>query len=329
MSKKLNLIQRPRRNRKSAVVRNLIAEVDLSPRSLIWPLFILDQKQGQVPISSMPGQFRWGHDDAIKQMKDAFSYGVSSFALFPVILDKDKDEIGSRAWNKDHSYIQFLKRVRQELPEAVFICDVALDPYTSHGHDGIVINHQVLNDETVEALVKMSLVQAEIGIDFVAPSDMMDGRIGAIRLALDNHGFEQTSILAYTLKYASAFYGPFRDALGSAPKFGDKKTYQMDYRNKAEIQRELYLDIEEGADMVMVKPALSYLDVISQTKRLSSVPVAAYNVSGEYAMVKFASQAGAIDEKKIVIEKLYSIKRAGADCILTYHALDAAKWLNE
>lgn len=323
----LDIIQRPRRNRRNSVIRNLMAETQLPVESLIWPLFILDQKSGQTEIKSMPGQFRWGHDQAIEQMQQAFAIGVKTFALFPVIQDKDKDENGSKAWDRDHSYMQFLKRLRQELPEAVLIADVALDPYTSHGHDGIVKGHHILNDETVEVLCKMALIQAEVGVDIVAPSDMMDGRIGAIRQALDQAGHINTSILSYTLKYASAYYGPFRDALGSAPKFGDKKTYQMDFRNKKEIDRELQLDLSEGADMVMVKPALAYLDVISRAKQLSSVPVAAYNVSGEYAMVKFAAQAGAIDEQRVVLETMYAIRRAGADCILTYHAKDIASWI--
>lgn len=318
---------RPRRNRKSENLRQLVAETDLSPERLVWPLFILDQESGSAEITSMPGQFRWGRKDALEQMKKAMSKGVTSFALFPVIPESEKDKRASQSLNRKHSYIDFLKKTKDKLPDSVIITDIALDPFSSDGHDGLVQDGKILNDETVEILAEMAVVHAETGVDFVAPSDMMDGRVGAMRRALDSKGFSQTGILAYSAKYASSFYGPFRDALSSAPKFGDKKTYQMDYRNQKEALREVALDINEGADIVMVKPALAYLDVISAVKKKSSVPVAAYNVSGEYAMIKFAAKAGCIDEKKAILETLFAIRRSGADLILTYHALEASDWL--
>lgn len=318
---------RARRNRKSEPLRKMLAETDLTPSRLIWPLFILDQDSGATEITSLPGQFRWGRKDALEQMKAAQKKGIHSFALFPVIPESQKDKRATQALNRNHSYLQFLKKVKDQIPESVIITDLALDPFSSDGHDGLVKDGKVLNDETVEILSEMAVLHAETGIDIVAPSDMMDGRVGAIRSALDDKGFEDVSIMAYTAKYASAFYGPFRDALSSAPKFGDKKTYQMDFRNRREALRELALDLREGADIVMVKPALSYLDVIADVKRKSSVPVAAYNVSGEYAMLKFAARAGALDEKKAILETLYSIRRAGADVILTYHAFEIAESL--
>ncbi len=320
---------RPRRNRSHPAIREMMAETDLSPSRLVWPLFILDQVQGAVAIDSMPGQFRWGRKDALEQMKKAMQKGVKSFALFPVIPEVQKDEMATEAVNRNHSYIQFLKKLKDKLPDSVIITDLALDPYSTSGHDGIVKNGKILNDETVQILAEMASIHAETGIDLVAPSDMMDGRVSVIRKKLDSKGFTETGILSYTVKYASAFYGPFRDALSSAPKFGDKKTYQMDYRNKLEGLRELALDTKEGADIVMVKPALAYLDVISLIKKNSLIPVAAYNVSGEYAMIKFAAQAKAIDEKKVILETLYSIRRAGADIIFTYHAFEAADWLSK
>lgn len=323
----MQLKSRPRRNRKNPSLRKMLAEVDLAPERLIWPLFILDQETGSTEITSLPGQFRWGRKDALTQMKKAMEKGIQSFALFPVVPESQKDQRAAQALNREHPYIEFLKRVKDQIPEAVIITDIALDPFSSDGHDGLVRDGKILNDETVEILAQMAVVHAETGIDMVAPSDMMDGRVGVIRKALDARGFQETSIMAYTAKYASAFYGPFRDALSSAPKFGDKKTYQMDFRNRREALRELALDLQEGADIVMVKPALSYLDVISEVKKKSLVPVAAYNVSGEYAMLKFAAQAGVLDEKKAILETLYSIRRAGADVILTYHAFEIASEL--
>ncbi len=320
---------RPRRNRSHPAVREMMAETDLSPNRFVWPLFILDQEHGAVPIDTMPGQFRWGRKDAIDQMKKAQKKGVNSFALFPVIPESQKNERASEAVNKNHSYILFLKKLRDAIPEAVIITDLALDPYSTSGHDGIVKNGKILNDVTVEILAEMAIIHADAGINLVAPSDMMDGRVSAIRKKLDSKGFTDTGILSYTVKYASAFYGPFRDALSSTPKFGDKKTYQMDYRNSKEGLRELALDIKEGADIVMIKPALAYLDIISLIKKNSTVPVAAYNVSGEYAMIKFAAQAKAIDEQKVILETLYSIRRAGADIIFTYHAFEAADWFSK
>lgn len=323
----MELKHRPRRNRKSENLRNTLAEIDLGPERLVWPLFILDQDSGSAEITSMPGQFRWGRKEALEQMKNALNKGVHSFALFPVVPEAEKDKKASKSLDRNHSYIEFLKKAKDKLPESILITDIALDPFSSDGHDGLVENGKILNDETVEILKQMAVIHAETGVDFVAPSDMMDGRVGAIRQALDAKGFIDTGILAYSAKYASSFYGPFRDALSSAPKFGDKKTYQMDYRNQKEALREVVLDINEGADIVMVKPALAYLDVIAAVKKKSSVPVAAYNVSGEYAMIKFAAKAGCIDEKKAIIETLTAIRRSGADMILTYHAMEAASWL--
>jgi porphobilinogen synthase len=308
-------------------MRQLVAETELSLNKMVFPVFVAEDLELQQEIKSMPGQYRWGQKSALIMAKEAWSLGIRSFAFFPVVPESQKDSTASGALNENHFLIRFFKEFKQALPDAVVISDVALDPFNSDGHDGLVRDGKILNDETVEILSRMALVHAKAGVDLVAPSDMMDGRIGAIRTHLDQNGFQETGILAYSAKYASAFYGPFRDALESAPRFGDKKTYQMDERNVREALREVRLDIEEGADIVMVKPASAYLDVIRAVKEISSVPVAAYNVSGEYAMIKFAAQAGVLDEKKAVLESLTSIRRAGADIILTYWALNLAKWL--
>lgn len=323
------LPHRPRRNRKSAAVRELIAETHLRPSQLIWPLFLIEGSQKSQEIKSMPGQFRWSQDLLLEQIEKATKVGVQSFALFPGISESLKNSFGTEALNPEGLLPQTVRAIKARFPEVTVITDVALDPYSSDGHDGIVQDGVILNDKTVQVLAQMAVVQAKAGADIVAPSDMMDGRVGAIREALDVEGFHDVAIMAYTAKYASSFYGPFRDALDSAPKFGDKKTYQMDYRNKIEALREMELDLEEGADFVMVKPAWSYLDVISAIKASSTVPVAAYNVSGEYAMIKAASAAGMIDGTKAMVEMLYSIKRAGADIILTYFAVEMAEWLIE
>ncbi|PWU16897.1 MAG: porphobilinogen synthase [Bdellovibrio sp.] len=321
------LARRPRRNRRSVSLREMVAETDLRCSNLVWPLFILPTESGRQEIATLPGQSRWGWRDAIEEMKLAFDLGIPGFALFPVIPEDEKDPVASQATNAKHPYLRILREMRRALPGAVLVTDIALDPFSSEGHDGLVKDGRILNDETLEVLARMALLHAETGIDMVAPSDMMDGRVAAIRQTLDQAGFMETGILAYAAKYASSFYGPFRDALGSAPRFGDKKTYQMDFRNGREAGLEARLDVEEGADIVMVKPGLPYLDIVARLKAAVQVPVAVYNVSGEYAMIKLAAKAGALNEKNAVMETLTAFRRAGADIIFTYHALDAANWL--
>ena len=325
----MKLSQRPRRNRRTESIREMVAESSLEARHLIYPVFICEGKKQKQAISSMPGQCRWSLDELEKIMPSWLELGLRAFALFPQISSDLKNPKGSESVNPAGLLPTVVQRLKKKFPEIVLITDVALDPYSSDGHDGIVRNGEILNDETVELLCQMALLQAQVGSDFVAPSDMMDGRVRALRESLDKQGFEKTGILAYSAKYASGFYGPFREALESAPKAGDKKTYQMDPRNSREALREISLDLREGADIVMVKPALSYLDIIQSAKKISNVPIAAYNVSGEYAMVKAAAQAGWIDEKKVTLEILTSIRRAGADLILSYHAPEALMWLKE
>ena len=323
----MRLQQRPRRNRKNQGIRDLIAETQVLTQQLIYPVFICEGKNTESPIKTLAGQSRWSPDLLSKKVAEWKGLGLTHFALFPQIAEAKKDSRASEALNNNGLLPQTIKRLKDDHPEINLITDVALDPFSSDGHDGLVENGKILNDASVEVLAQMAVKQAEWGSDWVAPSDMMDGRIGAIRSALDQAGYTDTSILAYSAKYASCFYGPFRDALQSAPKFGDKKTYQMDPRNSREALREVKLDIQEGADMVMVKPGLPYLDVISQLKRISSVPVAAYNVSGEYAMIKFAAQAGCLDENRAIMECMISFRRAGADVILTYFAPQVAALL--
>ena len=273
----------------------------------------------------MPGSYRYSLDLLLKEIEDAYNLGINAIALFPLVAEAKKDNVGTESYNSEGLIQRTVRAIKQTIPDIVVITDVALDPYSSEGHDGIVgENGVILNDPTVEVLVKQALSHAEAGADIVAPSDMMDGRIGAIRKALDAAEYFDVGILAYSAKYASAYYGPFRDALDSAPKFGDKKTYQMDSANAREALKEVALDIAEGADMVMVKPALAYLDIICEVKKTTNLPVAAYNVSGEYAMIKAAGQKGWIDEKKVMLETLTSMKRAGADLILTYFAKEVA-----
>lgn len=323
------LTQRPRRNRKTEALRNMIAETDLRSDQLTLPLFVVDGHDLRHSIVTMPGIFRQSPEMALKEIQEAFDLGIRSVALFPAISEKLKDSYGNEALNVNGLVPKTIQMIKQKFPEMIVITDIALDPYSSDGHDGVVRNGEILNDETVEIFQKMAIVQAQAGADIVAPSDMMDGRIGAIRTALDQEGFIHTGILSYAAKYASGFYGPFRDALDSAPKFGDKKTYQMDYRNRREAIREVLLDVDEGADIVMVKPAWSYLDIIQSVKQSVNVPVAAYNVSGEYAMIKAAAQAGMLDETKAMVEMLYSMRRAGADILFTYFALPMAKYLRD
>lgn len=317
--------QRPRRNRKSAAIRRALSETYVAPQHLVFPLFLLDGDSRKEEISSMPGISRLSLNLIMKEIEACLSLGVSMFALFPAVDDSLKDKVASYSYAKGNFYCRAISEIKKQFPEAVLISDVAMDPYSSDGHDGLVRDGKILNDETLPILAKMALAQAEAGVDIIGPSDMMDGRVGYLRDALDENGFTEVSILSYTAKYASGFYGPFRDALTSAPKFGDKKTYQMDYANVREAKLEARLDEDEGADFLMVKPALAYLDVIRTLADISPLPIAAYQVSGEYAMIKAAAERGWLNEEKIVAETLTSIKRAGASLIFTYFAKQFAK----
>ncbi len=321
---------RMRRARRTRFARDLMRESRLAPADFIYPVFVLEQADAVQAVPSMPGIQRQGLDALLKTCEQAQELGIPAIALFPVISPAFKSETAEAAWAEDGLVPRTVKAVKQRFPELGVITDVALDPYTSHGQDGLLDDTgYVMNDETVDALVRQALSHAAAGADVVAPSDMMDGRIGAIRDALEGEGHVHTMILAYAAKYASDFYGPFRDAVGSAANLGtgDKHTYQMDPANRDEALREVELDLDEGADWIMVKPALPYLDVIADVKSEFGAPTFAYNVSGEYAMLKAAAEKGWLDEKKCVLEALLSMKRAGADGILTYHALDAAGWL--
>jgi porphobilinogen synthase len=323
----MHLQKRSRILRTGPSIRSLVAETVLSANDFIVPLFIDEGKQVKTEIPSMPGYYRNSLDVTISEVKELYRMGLKSILLFIKCKDELKDNTGREAWNKDGLMQRSIRSIKEAVPEMLIMTDVALDPYSSYGHDGIVKDGEIVNDETVEALVNMSLSHAEAGADFVAPSDMMDGRIGAIRTAFEKNGFIKTGIMAYSAKYASCFYGPFRDALESAPGFGDKKTYQMDYTNRTEAVKEALQDVEEGADIVMVKPALAYLDIIREVKNAVRVPVSAYNISGEYAMIKAAARSGWIDENKAILETLTAIKRAGADLIATYFAKDAVRLL--
>ncbi|MGC9524876.1 MAG: porphobilinogen synthase [Limnospira sp.] len=324
-SSALNLVHRPRRLRRNDALRRMAQETQLTANDLIYPLFVMEGENQKVEVPSMPGSYRYTLDLLLKEVAEAYELGIPAIALFPLVAEEKKDNAGTESYNPDGLVQRTVRAIKEAVPDVVVITDVALDPFSSKGHDGIVSDEgEILNDETVEILVKQSISHAEAGADIVAPSDMMDGRIGAIRDGLDDAGYTNVSILAYSAKYASAYYGPFRDALESAPKFGDKKTYQMDPANSREALREVELDLDEGADMVMVKPALAYLDIIAKVREISDVPVAAYNVSGEYAMIRAAGRMGWIDEKKVMLETLTSMKRAGADLILTYFAKEVA-----
>jgi len=316
---------RPRRNRKSAAIRSAIAETIVLPRHLVFPLFLMDGVNKREDISSMPGMARLSLDLLMREIEQCLKLGVSMFAIFPAVDDSLKNPVASYSYAKGNFYCNAISEIKKRFPEAVLISDVALDPYSSDGHDGFVQNGKILNDETLPILAKMALAQAEAGIDILGPSDMMDGRVGYLRDALDENGFSDVSIMSYTAKYASGFYGPFRDALASAPKFGDKKTYQMDFANVKEARLEARLDEDEGADFLMVKPALAYLDVIKTLSESSNLPIAAYQVSGEYAMIKAAAEKGWLVEEKIVPETLVAIRRAGASIILTYFAKQFAE----
>jgi porphobilinogen synthase len=305
----------------------MIAETSLTPNDFIVPLFIDEGQNVQTEISSMPGYFRRSLDLTVKESKELWSMGLKSVLLFIKCKDELKDNKGTEALNANGMMQRSVKAIKDAVPGMLVMTDVALDPFSSYGHDGIVEGSEIVNDATVEVLAQMSVSHAKAGADFVAPSDMMDGRIGAIRKALEENGLTKTGIMSYSAKYASCFYGPFRDALDSAPGFGDKKTYQMDYSNRIEAIKETLLDVEEGADIVMVKPALAYLDVIREVRNAVNVPVSAYNISGEYAMIKAAAKMGWLDENKAILETLTAIKRAGADLIATYFAKDAVKLL--
>ncbi len=323
----MDIRHRPRRLRRSEPIRTLVRETNLHPGELIAPLFIKEGRGLREPIDTMPGQSRLSPDEAVREAKELWSVGVRAVNLFG--YSTKKDEEATEAFNPEGIVPHAVRALKDALPELCVQTDVALDPYSIHGHDGLVKCGEVVNDETNEVLAKMALVHAEAGCDWVAPSDMMDGRVGRIRDALDERGFSHVGILAYSAKYASCFYGPFRGALDSAPRQGDKKTYQMDPANWREALKEVALDIEEGADVVMVKPALAYLDVITRVREAFDVPVAAYNVSGEYGMIVAASDRGWMDRDRAILECLTSIKRAGADMILTYFAKEAAQLLQD
>ncbi len=318
---------RPRRNRKSDVIRGLCRETRLSKESLIYPLFIHDKEINE-PIDSMPGCMRWSINGILEEIADAQSVGINSIVLFPAIDDQLKSSGAEECYNEEGLIQRAIREIKKNFPETSVITDVALDPYNSDGHDGLVSGDgSILNDETVELLCKQSLSHARAGADIIAPSDMMDGRVAAIRTAMDNENFKDVSIMSYSAKYASAYYGPFRGALNSTPKSGDKKTYQMDPANVKEAVREAMLDIEEGADIVMVKPAGPYLDVVATLSDCIEIPIAAYQVSGEYLMIESACDAGWLDRRSVVLESLTGIHRAGASAILTYFAKEAASWL--
>lgn len=322
---------RPRRNRKNSLIRNLVRENSLQIDDLLAPLFVIEGKNKRIPIKSMPGQFRLSIDELVKEVKILKSLGINAVAIFPAVEDKLKTKDAKEAYNFSSLNQRAIKEIKNKVPDMLVMTDIALDPYSSDGHDGLVHpkTGEILNDETIDILCRMAITQAKAGTDIVGPSDMMDGRVGAIRSALDESGFQHVSIMSYTAKYASAFYGPFRDALDSAPKKGDKKTYQMDFANVREALREAYLDEMEGADILMVKPGLPYLDVLAEIRRNTTLPLAVYNVSGEYAMIKAAAEKGWLDGEKCMVEMLTSFKRAGADIILTYFAREMATLLND
>lgn len=324
----LDIPQRPRRNRKSSSIRSLVRETHLHPSQFVAPLFVVEGTKQKLDIPSMPGVFRYSLDLLIKEVEQLLKCGINAVDLFAVIPKEKKDPMGSEALREDNLLCKSVRTLKTAFPELCVMADVALDPFTSHGHDGLVdAQGRVINDATVHTLGKMSLLLAGAGVDVIAPSDMMDGRIGHIRRALDKGGYSDVSLLAYAAKYASAFYGPFRDALSSAPQFGDKKGYQMDPANRREAILECLLDESEGADMLLIKPALAYLDVIAAVREQTSLPIGGYHVSGEYAMVKAAAERGWIDGDKVMAECLLSIKRAGADFIFTYAAKEMAAFV--
>jgi porphobilinogen synthase len=327
---RLDLPTRLRRNRRSDWARRMVQENALTTDDLIWPLFVMDGQNARHPVTSMPGVERLSVDQAVREAERAARLTIPCIALFPYTDPSLRDDTGSEALNADNLVCRAIRAIKKEVPEVGILCDVALDPFTSHGHDGLVRDGVILNDETVALLVKQALVQAQAGCDIIAPSDMMDGRVGAIRKGLDAANLTDVSIMAYAAKYASAFYGPFRDAVGSAKTLtGDKRTYQMDPGNSDEALREVALDIEEGADMIMVKPGMPYLDIVSRVKDTFAMPTFAYQVSGEYAMIQAAAQNGWLDGERAMIESLTAFKRAGADGVLTYFAPRVAEKLKQ
>jgi len=323
----MNLIRRPRRNRQSAAIRDMVQETRLSVTDFILPVFIMEGKNVRSEVASMPGIYRLSLDLLLDEIQECVDLGINTFDLFPNLPESKKDKYATESYNPDGMYLQAIRAIKDRFPDVMVMTDVAMDPYSSDGHDGIVENGKILNDPTLEVLGKMALAQAQAGANIVGPSDMMDGRVGYIRQVLDEGGFHDVAIMSYSAKYASAFYGPFRDALDSAPKFGDKKTYQMNPANSREALIEAQLDFAEGADFLMVKPALAYLDIIKLLNDTFHLPIAAYNVSGEYAMIKAAAQKGWLDGDRAMMEVLMSIKRAGASVILTYFAKEAARLL--
>lgn len=318
---------RPRRNRKSSVIRSMIEETKLGVENLIYPIFLVDGVNIKTEVSSLPGNYRWSIDLLVKEVEECIKLGIYTFDIFPAVDENLKDVHASYSYADDNFYLKAIRTLKETFPEIVIMSDVAMDPYSSDGHDGLVRDGEILNDETLPILGKMSLAQAQAGVDIIGPSDMMDGRVGFIRNILDKEGYTDTSIMSYSAKYASAFYGPFRDALNSAPKGGDKKTYQMNPANKKEALIEALLDSQEGADFLMVKPALCYLDVIHILKENFNIPITAYNVSGECAMVYAAAEKGWLNYEMAMSEMLLSIRRAGADGILTYFAKDYANMI--
>ena len=323
------MLERPRRNRASETIRSMVRETRLDLANLIFPLFVVDGKGKNEPIGSLPGISRFSEDQVVKEVEECMNLGLKSFVLFPAVEDSFKDKVASYSYSDKNFYLRIISRLKKEFPESCLVSDVAMDPYSSDGHDGLVEDGRILNDETLDILGRMAVAQAQAGIDIIGPSDMMDGRIQHIREELDDEDFEDVAIMSYCAKYASAYYGPFREALGSEPKSGDKKTYQMDPANKWEALREAELDAAEGADFLMVKPALLYLDVIHLLKEKFEIPIAAYNVSGEYAMLKAAAEKGWLNYDQAMPEMLLSIRRAGATSILTYFAKEYAQMIKE
>lgn len=320
------MLSRPRRNRKSAAIRSMLEESYVQPKHLIYPLFLVDGAGKKEGLTSLPNNFRWSIDQLLPELEVLLKLGIDKIDLFPAVEEAKKDKTASYSYAEDNFYLHAIRSIKEHFPELIVMSDVAMDPYSSDGHDGLVENSNILNDATLPILAKMSVAQAQAGVDIIGPSDMMDGRVAFIREALDSKGYSETSIMSYTAKYASGFYNPFRDALQSAPKAGDKKTYQMNPANKREALREAQLDASEGADMLMVKPALCYLDIVHLLNENVDLPITAYNVSGECAMIHAACQNGWLDYEKVMPETLLSIRRAGADGILTYFAKDFALW---
>ena len=326
LKKKEKMNTRPRRNRKSAAIRAMVEETKLGTEHLIYPIFLKDGNNIKEEVASLPRNYRWSIDLLLPEIEECMKLGINTFDLFPVIDASHKDKTASYSWASDNFYLKAIHTIKNKFPEITLMSDVAMDPYSSDGHDGVFENGKIQNDKTLPILNKMALAQAQAGIDIIGPSDMMDGRVGSIRECLDQHHLQEVSIMSYTAKYASAFYGPFRDALGSAPQTGDKKTYQMNPANKREALLEAELDMEEGADMLMVKPAMCYLDIVHILKENFPLPITAYNVSGECAMIYAAAQNGWLDFEATVYETLLSMRRAGADGILTYFAKDFAQF---